>query len=166
LPIDGAALDIISAYKPALSASFCAICGAAERREDVLKSIKESLKFKQRALKNEAAEDARAATAPGRSRRPFNVVRASERDTTARPGSAPARNESRRLAEMADAGPRQMVDQRAQLFVRQERHGLDAGLEAELAIGIEKVLHPRISDDRKVMDDVTDQEQRRRPLRS
>jgi hypothetical protein len=61
---------------------------------------------------------------------------------------------------MADAGPRQMVDQRAQLFVRQERHGLDAGLDAELAIGIEKVLHPRIFDDRKVMDDVTDQEQR------
>ncbi len=55
---------------------------------------------------------------------------------------------------MADPGPRQVVDDRQHPLRGQHVHGLQAGLDTELAIGVEGILHARLLDDEVVVHQV------------
>src|SRR5262245_15836592 len=61
---------------------------------------------------------------------------------------------------MADAGPRQMIDQRRHTLAREHVHDFDARLHPLLGISIERDLHPRLLHQDHVASEVADDEQR------
>src|SRR5262249_27470493 len=61
---------------------------------------------------------------------------------------------------MADAGPRQMIDQRRHTLAREHVHDFDARLHPLLGISIERDLHPRLLHQDHVMSEVPDDKQR------
>src|SRR5215510_9315246 len=61
---------------------------------------------------------------------------------------------------MADAGPRQMIDQRRHTLAREHVHDFDARFHPLLGISIERDLHPRLLHQDHVMSEVADDEQR------